>query len=61
MDTIRHPEEEQAHLLTEHVTTVFEAGLAGTFIFSWTDEWFTDGIDVTDWPSASSPPIAARS
>lgn len=49
MDTIRHPEEEQAHLLTEHVTTVFESGLAGTFIFSWTDEWFTDGIDVTDW------------
>ena len=49
MDTIRHPEEEQAHLLTEHVTTVFENGLAGTFIFSWTDEWFTDGVDVTDW------------
>lgn len=49
MDTIRHPEEEQAHLLTEHVTTVFEAGLAGTFIFSWTDEWFTDGVDVEDW------------
>jgi hypothetical protein len=49
MDTIRHPEEEQAQLLTEHVTTVFESGLAGTFIFSWTDEWFTDGVDVTDW------------
>jgi glycosyltransferase involved in cell wall biosynthesis len=49
MDTIRHPEEEQAALLAEHVTTVFEAGLAGTFIFSWTDEWFTDGVDVTDW------------
>jgi glycosyltransferase involved in cell wall biosynthesis len=49
MDTIRHPEEEQAALLAEHVTTVFESGLAGTFIFSWTDEWFTDGVDVTDW------------
>ncbi len=49
MDTIRHPQEEQARLLTEHVTTVFESGLAGTFIFSWTDEWFTDGIDVEDW------------
>jgi glycosyltransferase involved in cell wall biosynthesis len=49
MDTIRHPEQEQADLLTEHVTTVFESGLAGTFIFSWTDEWFTDGVDVTDW------------
>jgi glycosyltransferase involved in cell wall biosynthesis len=49
MDTIRHPEEEQAQLLTEHVTIVFESGLAGTFVFSWTDEWFTDGVDVTDW------------
>ncbi|MCE0483131.1 MAG: glycosyltransferase [Methylacidiphilales bacterium] len=49
MDTIRHPEEEQARLLTEHVTAVFQSGLAGTFIFSWTDEWFTDGVDVTDW------------
>ena len=49
MDTIRHPEEEQAALLAEHVTTVFESGLAGTFIFSWTDEWYTDGVDVTDW------------
>ena len=35
--------------MAEHVTTVFESGLAGTFIFSWTDEWFTDGVDVTDW------------
>ncbi|HUB65930.1 MAG TPA: glycosyltransferase [Candidatus Methylacidiphilales bacterium] len=49
MDTIRHPEKEQAHLLAEHVTSVFESGLAGTIIFSWTDEWFTDGVDVTDW------------
>lgn len=49
MDTIRHPEEEQAELLCQHVNTVFKAGLAGTIIFSWTDEWFTDGIDVTDW------------
>jgi glycosyltransferase involved in cell wall biosynthesis len=49
MDTIRHPQEEQAALLTEHVRTVFQAGLAGTIIFSWTDEWFTDGVDVEDW------------
>jgi glycosyltransferase involved in cell wall biosynthesis len=49
MDTIRHPEEEQAALLSRHVETVFKAGLAGTIIFSWTDEWFTDGVDVTDW------------
>ena len=49
MDTIRHPQAEQAELLKIHVNTVFQSGLAGTIIFSWTDEWFTDGIDVTDW------------
>jgi glycosyltransferase involved in cell wall biosynthesis len=49
MDTIRHSQGEQARLLAEHVTTVFKAGLAGTFIFSWTDEWFTDGVEVENW------------
>ncbi len=49
MDTIRHSEEEQAQLLAEHVRTVFQSGLAGTIIFSWTDEWFTDGVEITDW------------
>jgi len=49
MDTIRHPQAEQAELLKIHVNTVFQAGLAGTIIFSWTDEWFTDGVDVIDW------------
>jgi cellulose synthase/poly-beta-1,6-N-acetylglucosamine synthase-like glycosyltransferase len=49
MDTLRHPEDEQARLLTGHVTMVAKAGLAGTFIFAWTDEWFTDGLDVRDW------------
>ncbi len=49
MDTIRHSQEEQAHLLAGHITTVFEAGLAGTFIFAWTDEWHTGGHDITDW------------
>ena len=32
MDTIRHPESEQAHLLAEHVTTVFESGLGFGFL-----------------------------
>lgn len=49
MDTIRHSEEEQAMLLAEHVRTVFQSGLTGTIIFSWSDEWFTDGVEITDW------------
>ncbi|NDC79766.1 MAG: glycosyltransferase [Verrucomicrobia bacterium] len=49
MDTIRHSQEEQAALLDLHWDEVFRGGLAGTILFSWTDEWFTDGIDVEDW------------
>lgn len=49
MDTIRHSEEEQSNLLSLHWDEVFRGGLAGTILFSWTDEWFTDGIDVEDW------------
>ncbi len=49
MDTLRHGQEEQAALLDLHWDEVFRGGLAGTILFSWTDEWFTDGIDVGDW------------
>ncbi len=49
MDTIRHPESEQAELLSWHVDSVVKCGLAGTIFFSWTDEWFTGGREITDW------------
>ena len=29
--------------------TAFEAGVAGTFIFAWTDEWFTGGHLIENW------------
>jgi GT2 family glycosyltransferase len=49
MDTIRHTEEEQAEMLGWHVDSVVKCGLAGTIFFTWTDEWFTGGEEVTDW------------
>ncbi|MDR2463590.1 MAG: glycosyltransferase [Verrucomicrobiales bacterium] len=49
MDTIRHSEDEQAALIEAHFEEVFRGGLAGTTLFSWTDEWFTGGQDITDW------------
>ena len=49
MDTQRHSQTEQAEMLTWHVETVVRAGLAGTVLFSFTDEWFTGGHDITDW------------
>jgi GT2 family glycosyltransferase len=49
MDTIRHGEEEQARFLADHVREAALMGLAGTFIFSWTDDWHTDGHPIEDW------------
>jgi glycosyltransferase involved in cell wall biosynthesis len=42
-------EEQQAQILTDHVRAVFDEGLAGTFIFSFTDDWHTHGWQITDW------------
>jgi glycosyltransferase involved in cell wall biosynthesis len=49
MDTIRHSEDDQAEMLGWHVDSVVRGGAAGTIFFSWTDEWFTGGAEITDW------------
>lgn len=49
MDTIRHPQEEQAEMLSWHMESVVRGGLAGTFVYTWTDEWWCNGQAITDW------------
>lgn len=49
LDTQRHTQVEQAAMLKWHVESVWRMGLAGTVLFSWTDEWFTGGHQVEDW------------
>src|SRR6185295_4700091 len=50
IDTHREKtEEQQATILGNHVRAVFDEGCAGTFIFSYTDDWFTHGWRITDW------------
>lgn len=49
MDTIRHTEDEQSEMLAWHVESVVRGGLAGTFLYTWTDEWFVNNQDITDW------------
>ncbi|MFN4242440.1 MAG: glycosyltransferase [Tepidisphaerales bacterium] len=50
VDTCREAtEDEQAQRLVRHVKAVFDEGLAGSFIFSFTDEWFTHGYLIDDW------------
>ncbi|MFL5241598.1 MAG: glycosyltransferase [Gemmataceae bacterium] len=49
MDTLRHGEESQAQFLAGHVREALLTGLAGTFIFAWTDDWYTGGSPIHDW------------
>jgi glycosyltransferase involved in cell wall biosynthesis len=49
VDSFGEGEAEQRRVLSWQVHTAFEAGVAGTFIFAWTDEWFTGGHLVENW------------
>jgi GT2 family glycosyltransferase len=49
LDSRRNGLEQQAESIDWQVRRVFEAGSAGAFVFSWTDEWYRGGYDVLDW------------
>ena len=49
VDSIREGEDGQRGILSWQVRTAFEAGVAGTCVFAWTDEWFTGGHLIEDW------------
>ena len=49
VDSFSQGEEGQRRILSWQVQTAFEAGVAGTIIFAWTDEWFTGGHLVENW------------
>jgi glycosyltransferase involved in cell wall biosynthesis len=49
VDSIREGKEGQRRVLAWQVRTAFEAGVAGTCVFAWTDEWFTGGHLIEDW------------
>jgi ABC-type multidrug transport system fused ATPase/permease subunit/GT2 family glycosyltransferase len=49
LDSIRNGEQAQARHIGLHVRTAFEAGCAGAFVFSWTDDWHRGGLRVEDW------------
>src|SRR5665213_142274 len=48
-DSLRSSEEEQRRILSWHINAAFAGGAAGTFVFAWTDEWFTGGHSIEDW------------
>jgi len=49
VDSIREGEEGQRRILSWQVRSAFESGVAGAFVFAWTDEWFTGGHPIEDW------------
>jgi GT2 family glycosyltransferase len=49
MDTLRNGELHQAEFLAGHVREAALMGLAGAFVFAWTDDWHTGGHAIEDW------------
>ena len=50
IDTMQQfSEAEQAEKLEAHVKAAFDEGCAGTFVFSYTDDWFVHGYPVEVW------------
>ena len=49
MDTMREGDAAKAQFLSGHIELAFRAGLAGTFIFAFTDDWHTGGHQIENW------------
>ncbi len=49
VNSMHEGEERQRRILSWQIRSAFAAGVAGTCVFSWTDEWFTGGHLVEDW------------
>jgi hypothetical protein len=49
MDSIREGEAHKCEFLAWQIELAFRAGLAGTVVFSYTDDWWRGGMQITDW------------
>ncbi|MEY4387329.1 MAG: hypothetical protein RLY20_2612 [Verrucomicrobiota bacterium] len=49
IDSLREGEERKSEILGWSIEGAFRAGLAGTVVFSYTDDWWRGGLQVTDW------------
>lgn len=49
MDSRREGEPAKCHFLGSQIDAAFRQGLAGCFVYSFTDEWFSKGRHVDDW------------
>ena len=49
LDSIREGEDHKSEVLGWKIETAFRSGVAGAFVFSFTDDWFKDGQWIHDW------------
>jgi O-antigen biosynthesis protein len=49
LDSLREGEARKCEMLSWQIEDAFRAGLAGTVVFAYTDEWFRDGRLIEDW------------
>ena len=49
MDSQKEGEKAKAQFLSGHIEVAFRAGLAGAFIFAFTDDWHTGGHQIENW------------
>jgi glycosyltransferase involved in cell wall biosynthesis len=49
LDSVREGAARQAEVLAWQIETACRSGLAGTIVFSFTDDWFKDGRPIADW------------
>ncbi len=49
MDSLREGEPHKCEFLGWQIELAFRAGLAGTVVFSYTDDWWRGGLQITDW------------
>jgi len=49
IDSLREGEGRKCEILAWSIESAFRAGVAGTVVFSFTDDWWRGGLQVTDW------------
>ena len=49
LDSLREGERRQGEVLAWQIELACRGGVAGVVVYSFTDEWFKDGREVTDW------------
>jgi glycosyltransferase involved in cell wall biosynthesis len=55
LDSRRNGEEAQARTLRWQIEAAFESGVAGAFVFAWTDEWYITHLDASGQGQSGSP------